>query len=215
MYTSPACFYTRSHFFQQFFLSKERYSAYNGENTETALIEEEPDMSYSLDSKKIARATDEWLEQRGVTKAEIAEIAYFLQKDYVPDLTMEECLQSVEAVMEKREVQNTILTGIQLDVLAEQGKLSSPLQEMIENDEGLYGCDEILALSIVNVYGSIGLTNFGYVDKIKPGCLKRLNDKNGPTKNTFLDDIVGAIAAAASSRIAHRKQAEKEEKNGM
>jgi phosphatidylglycerophosphatase A len=68
----------------------------------------------------------------------------------------------------------------------------------------------VLALSIVNVYGSIGFTNFGYVDKIKPGCLKRLNDKNGHQKHTFLDDIAGAIAAAASSRIAHRKQAVKE-----
>ena len=81
---------------------------------------------------------------------------------------------------------------------------------MIENDEGLYGCDEILALSIVNVYGSIGFTNFGYVDKLKPGILKKLNDKEDSACHTFLDDIVGAIAAAASSRIAHRKQAERE-----
>ncbi|MBZ5798248.1 hypothetical protein K8353_50405, partial [Burkholderia contaminans] len=39
-----------------------------------------------------------------------------------------------------------------------------PLQDMIEHDEGLYGVDEILAFSIVNVYGSIGFTNYGYVD---------------------------------------------------
>ncbi|MCC2683489.1 MAG: phosphatidylglycerophosphatase A-like protein [Paenibacillaceae bacterium] len=171
-------------------------------------------MPYSLDSKKIAKATYEWLELRGVTNREIAELTFFLQKDYVPDLTIEECMESVEAVLEKREVQNAVLTGIQLDMLAEQQKLLPPLQEMIENDEGLYGCDEVLALSIVNVYGSIGFTNFGYVDKIKPGCLKRLNDKHGEQKHTFLDDIVGAIAAAASSRIAHRKQAEKELRDG-
>lgn len=167
-------------------------------------------MVYSLDSKKIASATNEWLEQRGVSKREIAELTYFLQESYVKNLTIEKCLESVEAVLEKREVQNAVLTGIQLDMLAEQGKLLSPLQEMIEHDEGLYGCDEILALSIVNVYGSIGLTNFGYVDKMKPGCLKRLNAKNEFNKHTFLDDIVGAIAAAASSRIAHRYQEEKE-----
>jgi phosphatidylglycerophosphatase A len=117
---------------------------------------------------------------------------------------------SVDAVLSKREVQNAILTGIQLDLLAAEGKLLPPLQDMIENDEGLYGCDEILALSIVNVYGSIGFTNFGYIDKLKPGILKRLNDKSTGETHTFLDDIVGAIAAAASSRIAHRKQAEKE-----
>lgn len=167
-------------------------------------------MSYNLDSKKVAEAAKQWLAKRGVTLEDIAELTYFLQKDYFKCLTMEQCLESVISVIEKREVQNAMLTGIQLDMLAEEGKLLPPLQEMIEHDEGLYGCDEILALSIVNVYGSIGFTNFGYIDKMKPGILKMLNDKNGPHKHTFLDDIVGAIAAAASSRIAHRKQAEKE-----
>lgn len=85
---------------------------------------------------------------------------------------------------------------------------------MIENDEGLYGVDEILAFSIVNVYGSIGFTNYGYVDKLKPGVLERLNDKSLGPIHTFLDDIVGAIAASASSRIAHRKQAEREQELG-
>ncbi|MFE5320197.1 phosphatidylglycerophosphatase A [Paenibacillus sp. NPDC056579] len=167
-------------------------------------------MPYNLDSKKVASAARDWLSQRGVKLEDIAELTYFLQKDYFSCLTMEQCIESVESVIAKREVQNAMLTGIQLDILAEQGKLLPPLQEMIENDEGLYGCDEVLALSIVNVYGSIGFTNFGYIDKLKPGILKMLNDKNGERKHTFLDDIVGAIAAAASSRIAHRKQAEKE-----
>ncbi|SFJ11375.1 Phosphatidylglycerophosphatase A [Paenibacillus sp. UNC496MF] len=166
--------------------------------------------TYSLNSAKIAEATKEWLTKRGVTTPQIAELVLFLQKDYYPDLTQLECEQYVEAVLTKREVQNAVLTGIQLDLLAEEGKLLSPLQEMIENDEGLYGCDEVLALSIVNVYGSIGFTNFGYVDKLKPGILKKLNDKHDAACHTFLDDIVGAIAASASSRIAHRKQAERE-----
>ncbi|SDT28818.1 Phosphatidylglycerophosphatase A [Paenibacillaceae bacterium GAS479] len=169
---------------------------------------------YALNSKAVAQATAEWLAKRGVTKSEIAELTLFLQKDYYPDLSLRECEENVDAVLSKREVQNAVLTGIQLDLLAEEGKLMAPLQEMIHNDEGLYGCDEILALSIVNVYGSIGLTNFGYVDKLKPGILVRLNDKHDGEIHTFLDDIVGAIAAAAASRIAHRKQAQREEARG-
>ncbi|CAM4360501.1 phosphatidylglycerophosphatase A family protein [Paenibacillus tarimensis] len=165
---------------------------------------------YSLNSKLVAQATEEWLEKRGVTKREIAELVMVLQQAYFPDLTIEECEQNVNAVLSKREVQNAVLTGIQLDLLAEEGKLLPPLQEMIKHDEGLYGCDEVLALSIVNVYGSIGFTNFGYIDKLKPGVLMRLNDKSDREIHTFLDDIVGAIAASASSRIAHRKQAERE-----
>lgn len=165
---------------------------------------------YSLNSRKVAEATDEWLMKRGVTKIAIAELVHFLQKDYFPDLTPEDCVVHVEAVLSKREVQNAVLTGIQLDILAEEGKLLPPLQDMIKHDEGLYGCDEILALSIVNVYGSIGFTNFGYVDKLKPGILVRLNSKTDGEIHTFLDDIVGAIAASAASRIAHRRQAERE-----
>ncbi|MEK3966671.1 phosphatidylglycerophosphatase A family protein [Paenibacillus sp. FSL H7-0323] len=165
---------------------------------------------YSLNSKAVADATKMWLNKRGVNLQEIAELVMFLQKKYYPNLTMEECVHNVEMVLSKREVQNAVLTGIQLDMLAEEGKLFPPLQDMIENDEGLYGVDEILAFSIVNVYGSIGFTNYGYVDKLKPGVLERLNDKNTGQIHTFLDDIVGAVAAAASSRIAHRKQAERE-----
>ncbi|CAH1057671.1 phosphatidylglycerophosphatase A family protein [Paenibacillus pseudetheri] len=165
---------------------------------------------YSLNSKAVADATKFWLNKRGVTLEEIAELVLFLQQKYYPNLTMDECIHNVEMVLSKREVQNAVLTGIQLDVMAEEGKLLSPLQDMIENDEGLYGVDEILAFSIVNVYGSIGFTNYGYVDKLKPGVLQRLNDKSTGQIHTYLDDIVGAVAAAASSRIAHRKQAERE-----
>lgn len=166
---------------------------------------------YSLNSTAVAEATYRLLEERGVKKLDIAELVHFLQKDYVKELTVEDCVVHVDAVLSKREVQNAILTGIQLDILAEKKQLLTPLQEMIENDEGLYGCDEILALSIVNVYGSIGLTNFGYIDKLKPGILKLLNEKHENIVHTFLDDIVGAIAASAASRLAHRKQAEREE----
>lgn len=144
------------------------------------------------------------LKERGVTIEDISELVYFLQQKYHPDLKMEDCRYNVERVLSKREVQNTLITGIELDVLAEKGMLSEPLQSIIGRDEGLYGVDEIIALSIVNVYGSIGFTNFGYIDKVKPGILKYLNDKSSGKVHTFLDDIVGAIAAAASSRLAHR-----------
>ncbi|WP_370872005.1 phosphatidylglycerophosphatase A family protein [Alkalibacillus filiformis] len=145
------------------------------------------------------------LEERGVKKKDIADLVYFLQSKYHEQLTEEECLLNVNKVLQKREVQNAIITGIQIDQLAEENKLKEPLQTMIENDEGLYGIDEIIAFSIINVYGSIGFTNYGYIDKVKPGILEDLNDKaNGC--HTFLDDIVGAIAAAASSRLAHSQE---------
>lgn len=143
------------------------------------------------------------INERGVQLSDIAELVYFLQKDYVENLTLDTCLENVEAVLEKREVQNAIVTGIQLDILAEEGQLLQPLQEIIETDESLYGIDEIMALGIVNVYGSIGFTNYGYIDKVKPGILAKLNDHKSGQIHTFLDDLIGAIAAAAASRLAH------------
>lgn len=155
-------------------------------------------------TSELGKAALKKLFERNVTLEEIAELVYDLQTPYVDNLTMDYCLDNVKAVLRKREIQNAILTGIELDELAEKKMLSSPLQEIIENDEGLFGVDEVLALAIVNVYGSIGLTNFGYLDKVKPKVINRLDSHKGTDEiNTFLDDIVGAIAAAAASRIAH------------
>lgn len=145
-----------------------------------------------------------WLKERGVQIQDIADLVFYLQEKYHENLQIEDCVANVERVLSKREVQNAIITGIQLDMLAEKGMLEEPLQTIIATDESLYGVDEILAFSIVNVYGSIGFTNYGYIDKQKPGILARLNDKSTGECHTFLDDIVGAIAAAASSRLAHR-----------
>lgn len=143
------------------------------------------------------------LQQRGVRLEDIAEIVYDLQKDYISNLTMDFCLENVIAVLKKREVQNAVITGIEIDIAAERRQFSPVLNDLLMRDEGLYGIDEILVLSIVNVYGSIGLTNFGYVDKLKPGIIGELNDSKDEHCNTFIDDVVGALAAAAASRIAH------------
>jgi phosphatidylglycerophosphatase A len=157
---------------------------------------------------KIVNLTEEtarrWLKERGVQVQDIADLVFFLQEKYHENLKMDDCLANVERVLSKREVQNAILTGIQLDILAEKGMLEEPLQSIIGTDESLYGVDEILAFSIVNVYGSIGFSNYGYIDKLKPGILAPLYAKSTGECHTFLDDIVGAIAAAASSRLAHR-----------
>lgn len=148
------------------------------------------------------------LKERGVELQDITDIVYGLQKKYVPDLTMEVCAEAVDRVLSKREVHNAILTGIEIDRLAEKHMLSEPLQTLVNSDNPLYGIDEILVLSICNVYGSIGLTNFGYVDKMKPGIIGRLDKEGKETDkcHTFLDDIIGAIAAAAASSVAHNSQ---------
>lgn len=147
----------------------------------------------------------ELLKERGVTIDEIAKIVYTLQVPYCPVLKMEECMESVERVLEKREVQYTVLTGLALDIMAEKELLVEPLLTIIKNDEPLYGVDETLAVAIAHIYGTIGYTSFGYLDKNKFGIIDKL-DNHGGRVNTFLDDIVAGIAAAASARIAHTRE---------
>ncbi|WP_442601474.1 phosphatidylglycerophosphatase A family protein [Paenibacillus sp. KN14-4R] len=145
------------------------------------------------------------LGRRGVTVAEVAEIVYKLQRPYNDLLQLEACVESVMSVLAKREVQYSLYTGIALDELAEQKLLPQPLQSIMEVDEGLFGVDETLALGIVHVYGMIGLTSFGYLDKEKIGIIRTLNDDK-TSIHVFLDDLVAALAAAASARIAHQNE---------
>jgi phosphatidylglycerophosphatase A len=167
-------------------------------------------MGKSVHSRVIHEAVLRKLEQRGVRLEDIAEIVMEMQRPYHPNLTMAACLDSVSAVLGKREMQHALLVGIELDMLAEQGKLSEPLQSLVEADEGLFGCDETLALGSVLGYGSIAVTTFGHLDKHKIGIIKRLDTKIGRGVHTFLDDLVASVAASAAGRIAHRARDEEE-----
>ena len=147
----------------------------------------------------------ELLRERGVKLDDIADLVLHLQGKYHPEVTLDMTLEVIKGVIAKREVQHAILTGIAIDKAAEkedQTCLDPDLVRLLNKDWSLYGIDEVLAYGICNLYGSIALTNFGYIDREKPGILKTIN-QHGPQCNVFLDDIVGAIAASAASKIAH------------
>ncbi|WP_216828195.1 phosphatidylglycerophosphatase A family protein [Alkalihalobacterium elongatum] len=160
-------------------------------------------MKVPVPSNVVEQAARKKLQERGVTLKDIAKIVYDLQVKFYESLTFEECLESVDAVLYKREIQHAILVGIELDELAERGQLSEPLLSIIKSDEGLFGVDETIALGSVFGFGSIAVTSFGYLDKGKVGIIKELDDFKGQT-NTFLDDLVASVAASAAARLAHR-----------
>lgn len=146
----------------------------------------------------------ELLAERGVLLTDIAALVYEIQ-DPPAGLTRAECLSNVKKVIGKREAQYAILTGIALDMMAERGILPEPINSVIRTDDPLFGIDEVLALAITNIYGAVGLLTFGYLDKRKPGVIGRLHQDDGRSVNTFLDDLVAGVAAAASARIAHQR----------
>ena len=88
-------------------------------------------------TKDLEKYTYDLLAERGVTLDDIAELVFYVQKPYMPNLKLEECRTSVASVLSKREVHNAIITGIELDKLTEQNKLSQPLQRIVANDESL------------------------------------------------------------------------------
>jgi phosphatidylglycerophosphatase A len=152
------------------------------------------------------------LSERGVQLDDIAELVEILQGKYHPEVTRSQILEIIRGVIGKREVQHAILTGIAIDKAAEcqnPSCMDPDLVKLLMKDWSLYGIDEVLAYGICNLYGSIALTNFGYIDREKPGILKTIN-QHGPHCNVFLDDIVGAIAASAASKIAHTNAREGE-----
>ncbi|MGM9927310.1 MAG: phosphatidylglycerophosphatase A [Bacillus sp. (in: firmicutes)] len=155
-------------------------------------------------SHDVTKAAKEALADRGVTVDDIAKIVYEMQYAYSDQLLLEDCRQSVERVLLKREIQHAILVGVELDRLAEQKKLSEPLQSIVESDEGLFGVDETIAFGAVLAYGSIAVTTFGHLDKNKIGIIRELDNTKSNRVNTFLDDMVASIAASAASRLAHR-----------
>ncbi|MFA9557260.1 phosphatidylglycerophosphatase A [Evansella sp. AB-rgal1] len=159
----------------------------------------------------VERAARDLIAERGVTMKDIAQVVFDMQYPYNNQLTMDECIDSVDKVLEKREIQHAVLVGIELDKLAEKKMLSEPLQSIVEMDEGLFGVDETIALGSVFGYGSIAVTTFGYLDKEKKGIIKELDTKSDSSVNTFLDDLICSIAANASGRLAHRLRDQQEQ----
>lgn len=159
----------------------------------------------SITMKELAESAKASLESRGVTIDDIGQIVKELQAPYIEDLSLEMCNNAVIKVISKREVCHSILTGIAIDEIAEKGLLPEPIGQIIRTDDKLYGIDEIIPLSIVNLHGSIGFTNFGYLDRVKTGIIGEL-DSNEDKVNTFLDDIIAAIAASAAARLAHNSR---------
>lgn len=158
--------------------------------------------------EKLHEQTLEELEKKGIRISDIAKVVYCLQKEYSEDLTVEKCDENVRAVLSKRETIHAVLTALAIDEVVNKGLFPEPIQTIIASDEGLYGIDEILSLAIVNIYGSIGLTNFGFLDKKKIGIIDELDKRKDNEVTTFTDDIVAAIAAAAASRLAHKDEDE-------
>lgn len=144
------------------------------------------------------------LKERTVTVQEIAEVAYRQQSKWSSAISMADCVESVRKILSLRDVFHLLQLGAEIDRLTDEGAFKGPIQEILKVDLGMFGIDELFGLELAGLYGTIGKTNFGDIDVNKPLVIDRLNGvgKHGGMCHTFMDDIVGALAAAASTRVA-------------
>src|SRR5690554_1112840 len=166
---------------------------------------------FKMSQKRLLFTRDEMLQmniatlrERGVEVIDIATITHEQQSRYTKDIPMSLCVESVEKILSLRDPFHFFQLAAEIDRLVEEKAFRSPMQEILHDDLGLFGIDETLGLDLAGLYGTIGQTNFGDIDVNKGGIISKLNEdgKKEGVSHTFLDDIVGAIAAAASTRVA-------------
>lgn len=164
-----------------------------------------------VDPELAIRYIQDTLETRGVTFRDIeadiiqGQAAYHEYSPY-------EAHEALMKVLSKMEVQNAFLVGMELDKLATQQSLSSPLQTLLEEDEPNFGIDEEIALGVAGLYGSIAKSNFGYLDKAKVGSVGVINEVGKHFKKTgegyvttMLDDMVAAVIASSEAYLAKKE----------
>lgn len=137
---------------------------------------------------------------------ELAKLTYDNQISHEPGVTMELARNAVLAVLNRRETQHALVEGIQLDVLSENHLLDEPLQSIVFEDRSTFGNDEILAEGITGTSGTISTSNFGLLDREKPGIIglvDKLGKEDPDWTTTYLDDLLCAIVSSAAGKIAH------------
>lgn len=160
-----------------------------------------------VESEATTKVISEHFERLGITVAKMAEIVYRDQKPYIDTLTEREASWAVSRVLNKTEFQDGLLVAIHLDKVAQMFNLMrehDPLMNRLIDDHPNFGADEHLAMSLAGLYGSIATTNYGYIDKTKPGIVGELNEmgKSGEYVTTMMDDMIGAIIASAEAKLA-------------
>ena len=144
-------------------------------------------------------------EELGISRLELAQEVLKEQTRHNPWMTLEDAYEAVEAVIRKREMQHALVTALTIDELADKKMLSEPMQSIIADDNPLYGIDETIALGTAGLFGTIAVTNFGFLDREKTDLAKKLNDeqKAGGHITTMTDDLVSLIISSAEGKVAH------------
>lgn len=144
-----------------------------------------------------------YLNTKGVTEKSIGELAMGLQKKFLPEVPLEKYISATLEISRKWDILNCCMVGIALDKSASNKQLDEPLQTIMDEDLGVFAVDEVLAYyGFATLYGGIGITSAGWLDKEKSGIIAKL-DQDNTSVNVFLDDLIVGLVACVSAKIAH------------
>lgn len=144
-----------------------------------------------------------YLNSKGVTEEDIGKLAMGLQKKFLPEVPLEKYISATLEISKKWDILNCCMVGIALDKAASNKQLDEPLQTIMDEDLGVFAVDEVLAYyGFATLYGGIGITSAGWLDKEKSGIIAKL-DKDKNSVNVFLDDLIVGLVACVSAKIAH------------
>lgn len=154
------------------------------------------------------KVIEEYLNDLGIgSYRQLAEIVYEEQRDYIFGLTRNKCLSAVLDVMSNREMQHAMLVAIELDSIAQEAanhdggvtRQGNPVIQLLVDDDPGFGVDEHIAMSVAGRFGSIATSNFGYLDKVKPGVIGEIDAMDRVT--TMIDDMLCAVVASAEALL--------------
>ena len=153
------------------------------------------------DGLKPSRSLADRLRERGVAVDDMVEAALQLfvphpgveSREKASEILREELME----LMEDPNIASLVVAGLRLEEDGARGLIPGLPASSYAKDPVFLVADEVLGMAIAN-YAAGTLGHFEYVrfDKAKPGVIGRL----GP----FMDDVVGALVASASSRMYSR-----------
>lgn len=147
------------------------------------------------------RSLVERLKERGITLDDMVETGLEMfvphpgveTKDEAAKLLREELIELMNDV----NVCSLVIAGLRLEEDAKRALIPGLTPSSYSKDPVFLVADEILGMAIANyAAGTLGQFEYMRFDRVKPGIIGKL----GP----FMDDVIGALIASASSRMYSR-----------
>lgn len=137
------------------------------------------------------------LNKLGIELDTLSRAIYKEQKKYNNDLVLEDCCNAVEHIISKKEIADKIFICFLLNDL-----MKSKDSYIVMPNDYFFATSKMLGISISEMYGAIGYSNFGYFREYYLEFFDELD--SNPKCSIFIIDAICGIVAAASGKIAHQ-----------